>query len=104
MKIVVCQKDFCVFKFMDMGLGLSLSSEIVRCDTMVDMLISFFWYVRHCYASRCHDHISRSAVHGGRVKLFYPTSVRKQQADGSYRSFLLRRAQGNKKRLLGTCP
>ena len=73
-------RQFCVFRYSELGLGLELGSEILRSAETMDLLISFLY----------------TATHGGRVSLLYPTAVKTDQADGSMRTFIrLTSGRGN---------
>jgi hypothetical protein len=54
------------------GLGLELAAEVLRNPLLLDLLVSFLY----------------TAVHGGRVGLMYPSTVQRQQPDGTARSFV----------------
>lgn len=72
----VCSKDLCAFKYEELGLGLELSAQILRSPELIDLLISFF---------------AASVANGksGRIGLFFPSNVKRQQKNGSVRSFVL---------------
>lgn len=42
-KPTICGKDLCVFQYENLGLGLSLVTEVSRNGAVLDLLISLLW-------------------------------------------------------------
>jgi hypothetical protein len=65
-KPVVCDKELCVYKYEELGLGADIAAEIRNAPEIVDLLISF------AYAS----------AYQSRIELFFPNNVRARVKDG----------------------
>ena len=73
LKPTICSDRFCQWRHDQIGLGFSLSSEILNRPDIVDLLISMTY----------------SASNAGRIQFFFPTGVRGLDSDTENESFLL---------------